>query len=159
MRRQSNSKKIIRFYNTVKYLQPVQIYYRLYYTLRSRLRRFSGFCYQRSVASKSVNIMLEPSIFSSNSSDCNAFTFLNITHHFKNKIDWNVSKYGKLWTYNLTYFDFLHQKNMTGNEGLRLMHDFIDQNLHVKDGLEPFPVSLRGINWIKFISYHFSLFC
>ena len=154
MRRQSNSKKIIRFYNTVKYLQPVQIYYRLYYTLRSRLRRFSGFCYQRSVASKSVNIMLEPSIFSPNSSDCNAFTFLNITHQFKNKVDWNVSKYGKLWTYNLTYFDFLHQKNMTGNEGLRLMHDFIDQNLHVKDGLEPFPVSLRGINWIKFISYH-----
>ncbi len=151
---QSSSKKIIRLYNTVKYLKPIQIYYRLYYTLRNKLRRFSGFCYKLSVTSKSVNIMLEPSLFSLNSSDRNSFTFLNVTHQFEDKIDWNFSKYGKLWTYNLTYFDFLHQKNMNTNEGLELMHDFIDQSLHVKDGLEPFPVSLRGINWIKFICYH-----
>ncbi len=151
---QSGLKKITRLYNTVKYLKPIQIYYRLYYALRNKLRRFSKFSYKLSIRSKPIIIELEPSLFSLNSSDDNSFTFLNITHQFEDKIDWNFLGYGKLWTYNLTYFDFLHQKNMNTDEGLRLIHDFIDQSLHVKDGLEPFPVSLRGINWIKFISHH-----
>jgi uncharacterized heparinase superfamily protein len=32
-----------------------------------------------------------------------------------------------------------------------LIHNFIDQSSTLKDGLEPFPISLRGINWIKFL--------
>ncbi len=35
-----------------------------------------------------------------------------------------------------------------------LIYDFIEQVDGLKDGLEPFPTSLRGINWIKFLTLH-----
>ncbi len=79
------------------------------------------------------------------------FTFLNLSKEF-DKIDWNYSKFGKLWTYNLNYFDFLNQKGFSKREGKELIYDFIDNIEDIKDGLEPYPISLRGINWIKFLS-------
>ena len=45
------------------------------------------------------------------------FTFLNIPHDFSDKIDWNYRSYGKLWTYNLNYFDFLNQEEMSKEIG------------------------------------------
>ena len=35
------------------------------------------------------------------------FTILNLSKKFNDKIDWNFSEHGKLWTYNLTYFEYL----------------------------------------------------
>ncbi|MEM1326659.1 MAG: alginate lyase family protein [Bacteroidota bacterium] len=84
----------------------------------------------------------------------NTFTFLNIKHDFKDNINWNESRYGKLWTYNLTYFEFLHSSRVTKSDGLRLIHDFIDQIEDIKDGVEPFPTALRIMNWIKFVGQH-----
>jgi hypothetical protein len=80
------------------------------------------------------------------------FIFLNLSIKFKKKIDWNYSNNGKLWTYNLTYFDFLSQKNQRDNN-LALIGSFINNIDNLKDGLEPFPISLRGINWIKYLTY------
>jgi hypothetical protein len=79
------------------------------------------------------------------------FVFLNKKKKF-DKIDWNFSEYGKLWTYNLNYFDFLNQSNLDCNTGLNLMIDYCDSRKILKDGLEPYPISLRIINWVKFIS-------
>jgi hypothetical protein len=72
---------------------------------------------------------------------------LNLSKKFDDKIDWNYSGYGKLWTYNLTYFEYLKVK-----EDVSLIYDFIANIESVQDGLEPFPTSLRGINWIKFLT-------
>ncbi|WP_223898149.1 alginate lyase family protein [Sulfurovum sp. TSL1] len=77
--------------------------------------------------------------------------FLNQSFTFKKNIDWNFTLYGKLWTYNLNYFDYLHQEETSKDDGLRLIYDFIEQSDKVIDGLEAFPISLRGINWIKFL--------
>src|SRR5690606_23482315 len=60
--------------------------------------------------------------------------------------------YGKLWTYNLNYFDFLNQENIKVEQGLDLIVEYIDRECNLKDGKEPYPISLRGINWIKFLS-------
>ena len=54
----------------------------------------------------------------------NSFTFLNISHFFSEKINWNFNQFGKLWTYNLNYFDFLNQENISKENGLRLIQDF-----------------------------------
>jgi len=80
------------------------------------------------------------------------FKFLNIKHQFKTEIDWNYNQYGKLWTYNLNYFDFLNQKEMTKSIGVSLIEDFIKNDLVLKDAKEPYPTSLRTINWVKFLS-------
>ena len=62
------------------------------------------------------------------------------------------NQFGKLWTYNLNYFDFLNQENISKENGLRLIQDFINNDAFLKDGKEPYPISLRGINWVKFLS-------
>jgi len=117
-------------------------------------RRKTGFQYVLTIDSKIYRLDLQDSIISPGSSKQNSFTFLNITYHFKKDIDWNFSKHGKLWTYNLNYFEYLQQEGMTKAEGLFLINDFIKQQDKIKDGLEPFPISLRGINWIKFLNQH-----
>lgn len=146
--------RYIRLFNTVKYLKSIQIYYRLYYFIRARARKLIGFNHSLSVHSHSTQLKLDTSINSYPSYENYQFSFLNLTKDFNKKIDWNYNKHGKLWTYNLTYFDYLHQKNISTNDGLKLIYNFMEQSIYIKDGLEPFPISLRGMNWIKFLSYN-----
>ena len=148
-----NINNSIRLYNTVKFLKAKQIYYRLYYLLRNRTRKLIGFQPLLRKHSNATLLTLEKSI---PIADCylgeKEFKFLNLSKCFEEHIDWNYSEYGKLWTYNLTYFDFLTQSY--SDEQLGLIKDFIHNLDQVKDGLEPFPISLRGMNWIKFLSYN-----
>src|SRR5690606_38739015 len=78
------------------------------------------------------------------------FVFLNLKRQFNASVDWNFSDYGKLWTYNLEYFDYLHQKDLELVEKLRLIEDFYKFSVQRKRTLEPYPVSLRAINLIRF---------
>ncbi|MDC0296326.1 heparinase II/III family protein [Akkermansiaceae bacterium] len=145
--------KIGLFINTIKYLRSIQIYYRIYYVLRNRL---FGYNVKKGSINKFKPIVwknkfhYEDSYFEKK----NSFTFLNIAHSFSGKIDWNIKKFGKLWTYNLNYFDFLNQKNIQSETGLIFIKDFIENDDFLKDGKEPYPISLRGINWVKFLSSH-----
>ena len=139
--------KIFRLVNTVKYLKFIQVYYRLFYFLRAKFRKATGFKYQLARPSKAVKLDLRESIKNADFTDGSKFCFLNLEHDFKDKIDWNFSSYGKLWTYNLNYFGFLNQK-----DDVRLIYDFIEKIPFAKDGLEPFPISLRAVNWIKFLT-------
>lgn len=82
------------------------------------------------------------------------FTFLNVSQSFTDSIDWNYLGHGKLWAYNLNYFEYLHQPSMSQVEGLKLIADFIDQADNNWEGMEPYPISLRGINWVKFLIKH-----
>ena len=145
--------KIKLVYYTLKYLKPVQVYYRLYYFIRNilikkkvkkkTLHNFdsiawkNGFNYENSYSDKD-----------------DSFTFLNSSHSFFEKIDWNFNQFGKLWTYNLNYFDFLNQKKISRETGLQLIQDYVIKDALLKDGKEPYPISLRGINWVKFLSYN-----
>lgn len=60
----------------------------------------------------------------------------------------------KLWSYNLNYFDYLLQEELTKETGLQLIHQYIKDFSWIKDGKEPYPTSLRIINWIKFCLKH-----
>ena len=143
--------KIKLLINTVIHLRAIQIYYRLYYFLRNRFFKYN-------VKKRIINDFnpivwknrfdYEQSYFIKE----NSFTFLNITHSFSDKINWNFNQFGKLWTYNLNYFDFLNQENISKETGLRLIQNFIKNEALLKDGKEPYPISLRGINWVKFLS-------
>ncbi|MGE0468505.1 MAG: heparinase II/III family protein [Nitrospira sp.] len=57
----------------------------------------------------------------------------------------------KLWRYNLHYFDYLHDPARSPeNKGL-LITDWIQHNPpDTEDAWEPYTVSLRIVNWIKF---------
>jgi len=146
--------KLVRLFHTIKYLKFTQVYFRFFYFVRARIRRVIGFKYSFTKESKSTPLkLIDPCEYYSTYKD-GEFIMLNLSKKFDAKIDWNYAGYGKLWTYNLTYFDFLQQDGMSKETGLALIYDFIDQTEGVKDGLEPFPISLRGINWIKFLTRH-----
>ena len=145
-----NLAKLKLIYHTVKYLRFKQIYYRLYYTIRNRFFKKE---YEKNLNQDIKSLTWENKInYATSYLDNNRFKFLNIEHLFNSKIDWNYNEYGKLWTYNLNYFDFLNQEDITIEAGIYLIEDYIKQNIQLKDGKEPYPISLKVINWIKFLS-------
>ena len=143
--------KIKLLINTVIHLRAIQIYYRIYYFLRNRLFRYNV---EKRIINDFNPIVWKNRIDYDNSyfKKENLFTFLNTSHFFSKKINWNFNKLGKLWTYNLNYFDFLNQENISKETGLLLIQDFIKNDALLKDGKEAYPISLRGINWVKFLS-------
>lgn len=78
------------------------------------------------------------------------FNFLNHNHVFKTKINWEYASAGKLWTYNLNYFEYLEQPSVSSSEGYRLIDDFLSDYDNRTIGREPYPTSLRLIFWIRF---------
>lgn len=143
---------LLKLFNTVKYLHYKQVYYRLYYLVRNRLGKK---VYNEPLANKVQPLQWRHSLlFEDSFMGNNTFSFLNVAHRFEESINWNYSSFGKLWTYNLNYFDFLNQENMEKEKALGLIRDYISKENGLKDGLEPYPISLRGINWIKFLSKH-----
>ena len=149
-----NLSKILLILNTVKYLKLKQIFFRMFYFARNRYRKVIGFEYEFTKESDPTPLRLMHSLDSYESYVDNKFIFLNLSKKFNDSIDWNCSEFGKLWTYNLTYFEFLNQENLKQDRGIDLIYDFIDSANGVKDGFEPFPMSLRAINWIKFVTYN-----
>ncbi|MGK0174656.1 MAG: putative heparinase superfamily protein [Ulvibacter sp.] len=141
------------YYATLKHLKWKQVRYQLFYRIRNRFfGRFNRTLLHNEYDPPVQILRLEPSLHTSAGfhAPCE-FNFLNLNYHFYNKIDWNFADYGKLWTYNLNYFEFLLQENISQEEGLRLIHDFIDDIDNIKDGLEPYPLSLRIIFWLRFL--------
>jgi hypothetical protein len=144
--------KFIRLFNTIRYLKLRQIYFRLFYYTRNHFRNLIGCTYSSSVLSRAAQPSLQTSIPSTGLLVGDEFTFLNLSQSFDEKVDWNISVFGKLWNYNLNYFEYLNQKELSQDKGLSLILDFIRQMSTNINGLEPYPISLRGINWIKFLT-------
>lgn len=80
------------------------------------------------------------------------FRFLNLEKSFDfGHIDWSFDGHGMLWTYNLNYFDWLHQKDMTAKVGLESLGAFYSAVEQNPIALHPYPTSLRIINASKFV--------
>ncbi len=144
--------KLLLLYNTIKHLKPIQIRYQLWY----RLKRFFHKKDRKSPKYSKKSKFTWTNYIHTHKSYQNAYTFkfLNVKHNFSNNIDWNYSGYGKLWTYNLNYFDYLNQQKISKEEGLTLIKTFVKEYKLLEDAKEPYPTSLRVINWIKFITLH-----
>ena len=143
--------KIKLYLNTVKYLKLIQIYYRFKYLFMSRFfsKNVDGEIPPDFNLINWVGKIKSPLLYTQKEK---SFSFLNITHQFSKKIDWNYNKYGELWTDNLNYFDFLNQENISKETGLLLIRDFIKNEDLLKIGKKSYPISSRGINWVKFLA-------
>lgn len=144
--------KLKTLYYTIRHLTIVQFSYRIYYMLRSYVYK-----HPKRIEVKNPKEILtwSPVLYCAPSYvEDDSFTFLNKKISVIDGIDWNYSDYGKLWTYNLNYFDFLSQENIAEETGIKLIRNYIEHENTLKDGLEPYPISLRVINWIKFLGQH-----
>lgn len=149
--------KIFLYYNTLRYLKLGQLWYQLWYKIRKRYRILTAFKYNLNLTAPVAqntgfrNFILNPASYSGS----NCFTFLNLTNSFGEKIDWEFSQFGKLWNYYLSYFEYLNQDVIELKEvhwQKKLIDDFIEQLPSLENANEPFPTSLRIINWVKYFT-------
>ena len=142
-------KKLVLLFYTLRFLKPIQFYWRIYLKLVQYFpisTSINGFV-------KTKDLRLTPSIRKNTTLLNNQFSFLNETSSSELPIDWNASQMSKLWLYNLHYFDYINQDNIDNDIAFELIHDWINKNpVGIGNGWEPYPLSLRIVNWIKFIS-------
>lgn len=79
------------------------------------------------------------------------FSFLNLTHKFT---DWNFIGNGTLFSYNQNYFDFINDGYIDSEEVCLWIDRFISDRPSVTWGMDPYPIALRSINWMKFFCKH-----
>ena len=140
--------KAIRLYHTVKYLKLKQVVWRLIYLLPRRRTTETSFPKTNSIPF--IHITKQGI-----TKDYDHFTFLSEVNQLS--LDgWDNPSQSKLWRYNLHYFDCLNQLELE-NETVQLQNNLISkwirENSYGKGtGWEPYPTSVRIINWIK---WHF----
>ena len=140
-----------KYFHTLRYLTPTQLYFQVYYKLRTRLRNLIGYKPDYTKYRLGKRLLSKVAwIEKSNSYKGNSiFEFLNVGHCFSGS--WDSPLYSDLWRYNLNYMDFLLQPSMTFEEGTRWIDCYINSMGNNRIVTDPYPISLRGINWIKFI--------
>ena len=144
-----------RILQTVRYLKPEQIYYRLMYQLIP-VRSLEKHHYEGSVN----NNFSPPQLPSTKnvlliSNKGYTFNLLNIEKTYPaNVINWTDQEHGRLWNYNLQYADFLNQDDLPVKIRERLLSDLYNWLLDGKLPPEPYPASLRIINAVRFCSEH-----
>ena len=135
--------------NTIKHLRLKQIYYQLYYRLFSH--KLMEYNVPRQSSLRMVSVIAKWYCYNVPKT----FTFLNLIGDFKS---WNDVSHGMLWAYNLNYMDWLLQPDMTFEQGSEWVERFITDLPTNRIGLDPYPIALRSINWIKFIGRHHKIF-
>jgi uncharacterized heparinase superfamily protein len=142
------------YYHTLRYLRAEQLGYRIYYRLRNSVWHRDLARLKAAGPVESHNLVLTAGVPRNSCYADDCFTFLNLTQAFPGGIDWQFMGHGKLWCYNLNYFDFLHQEGLTEKEGCRLIRHYAERLPGCAIGNEPYPTSLRIINWLKFLARH-----
>ena len=136
---------LLRYYRTLRYLKFIQILNRL---IRKILKPRASGKNPPSIGMRNGKWIFcdSPEVF-----DGESFTFLNHTEAIRSACDWNFCTADKLWLYNLHYFDFLKQEAYRNNPiSIDWMERWIRENPPCRgNGWEPYPLSLRIVNWIK----------
>ncbi len=140
--------KITTYYHTIRYLRPVQIYGRIWFRIHRPRIQMKPAPPLRRIPGRWVPPADKPSEMISPT----GFRFLNESHELNFPEDWNGSRFEKLWLYNLHYFDVLNSA-ATGEQKAwhrsLLARWVADNPPGWGNGWEPYPISLRIVNWIK----------
>ena len=141
--------KILR---TIRYIKPKQALFQV----RNRFLKGKPFSHYKAdgtiqLSAHDLNLVPLPSL-PEYATEFNSFTFLNLSKTFSKEIDWNFQDYGKLWNYNLQYFAFINQQDISEELRVSWLRDLYTKLSVRVVKLEPYPVSLRVMNLIRFFS-------
>ncbi|KQA17010.1 heparinase II/III family protein [Vibrio metoecus] len=140
--------KVILVIQTVRYLRFEQIFYRLKYRLFP-LRFLANDFYHTKTSDWIWN---GPEISERSLFDGGWVSYLNVKANFIDEPIWNNKNFEKLWLYNLHYFDDLNAIDSASRQAIQssFVDRWITDNPPVAgNGWEPYPLSLRIVNWIK----------
>jgi uncharacterized heparinase superfamily protein len=139
---------IRRFWDTVRYLRPIQIYGRLWYrTVRPNADLRSP----PALRQRREEVWVKPPCRRPSLLGPSEFQFLNENHQLAD-VGWDDPEIAKLWRYNLHYFDDLNAvdaaRRLSWHQAL--ISQWVAENPPADgSGWEPYPTSLRIVNWIK----------
>lgn len=138
------------YFYTIRRLKLTQVVWRCWYFIWSPKIQ--------TISQKKISRPNEPALIGIEKSQTlfptNKVSFLNTTASLVGHNIWNDTSKSKLWLYNLHYFDDL---NSTGAFSRHLQHKlFIERWIKENPppsgtGWEPYPTSLRIVNWAKWI--------
>ncbi len=138
--------KIILYINTIRYLKAEQLINRVLRNLSPPKANFSP-APNHNTAPGDAFIFIEKQ---KSLLDENQFSFLNVEGQLTFSTGWNDPSYPKLWLYNLHYFEGLLNKDTAQELKNNFVNLWIRENPPgVGNGWEPYPLSLRIVNWIK----------
>lgn len=135
------------YWHTIRYLRPVQIYGRVWFRLKRPRPDMSPAPQVQRVSGEWKACQREPSLVGPSK-----FRFLSTERQIVSATDWNRKDWPKLWLYNAHYFDdWVAENAQERTEWHRaLMQRWIEENPPgCGNGWEPYPSSLRIVNWIK----------
>ena len=139
--------KFLLYYRTIKYLKPAQIIARVRRAHRKTKPDLRPAPWQRKPTGRWTGPVPKPDAMLSPT----RFRFLNMEEDIQIPGDWQSGKLGRLWLYNLHYFDFINSMPAPAAAG-QVMDRWIAENPPGSGaGWEPYPLSLRIVNWVKFM--------
>lgn len=141
------------YLQTIKHLKFKQIFYRCYYRIVSPAK----FQIVHPVLSEYKNKWINSIIKTKQNIQANEWCFLN-QQLISEEPPWQNKLQSKLWLYHLHYFDYLlaDQTPATKEMYSLLIDQWVQENPYPCGiGWEPYPTSIRIINWIKWhLQYH-----
>lgn len=142
-------KQLAKMFHTLKYLKFKQVYYRFY----NKVKKPAVTDFNLDARNKWQ--WDGPSLNPQSILNANKVVFLSKQATIEVVGDWNSAEHSKLWLYNLHYFDDL---SACDYQTRKLLHyQFIDRWIEENppcsgNGWEPYPLSLRLVNWVKWFS-------
>lgn len=142
-------KLLLLLLHTLRYLKIKQLVYRVYYRLRKpRLKNLPEPKLRGALSVWQGAAFLSPA-----TTDGQVFTILGETGDLTR--GWNNPDFSKLWLYNLHYQDDLNAAGASDRKALcqQLVENWITANPPLQgNGWEPYCLSLRIVNWVKWLS-------
>lgn len=138
------------YFHTIRYLRPRQIWWRLWYRLyRPRIQSQPAPPVRDARGPWAHPLPREQSLL-----DPQTACFLNQRGRIDDPAIWNDAGYDRLWLYNLHYFDDLNARGADERNAWHseLIERWIAENSpDYGNGWEPYPTSLRIVNWVKWL--------
>ncbi len=140
--------KLSLYLKTIRYLKPRQVLSRIFRLIKPQTAILKNYSYALNKPKGPWEIIALHDLKIDKRYKAN---FLNKTNILEFPINWNNKSFSKLWLYNLHYFDNLHSNDADPDVNLRLLNDWIKQNPFPDgNGWEPYPISIRLVNVIKY---------
>lgn len=141
-------------FRTLRHLKAEQLFFQGYYRIRRGLGRPKprSLDFSRAELNAIAAREFTPPSGANACLDYNDghFRFIGLEHQFDEGIDWQDAHHGKLWNYNLHYFEWLWSLDSSTAKDAVL--DWILRHPCQQGavGWEPYPLSLRVMNWLVY---------
>lgn len=144
------------YFSTIVRLSGKQVLYQCLHRLRGKCRSLLSLKHRFDYYKEGEVLKLATPVSKYESCKGDVFTFLNQSSSFTGV--WNIDERGPLWNFNINYMEYLLQPSMSPEDGKKWIFRFIDGEVSNSVGMASYCISLRIVNWIKFITINREIF-